>query len=317
MKLKVLLAFMLVFLLLLYSCDGVERREGNTDTGDSVTTYIESEHDSEKQTDTEEETDSLPSVTVAGAEITFFDVGKADFILIRCGGENMVIDSGYEENKKFVIEKLKENGVEKIKYLIATHPDKDHIGSMAKILTEIETECLYICPVEKDSTAYKNMMNAAEKNSVNTVVAECGDTLTLGEAVFDVISPNEKLVSDGDENEASIVMMMRYGAVRVLFCGDAQKNAEKEMLNSEYDLSADVIKIGHHGSNRSSGKEFLSRVGADYAVISTGIADGEKYISDKVIKKLENNGTKIFRTDLCGSVFMVTDGDKIEITTEY
>lgn len=317
MKHKVLLAFMLVFLLLLYSCDGTKRYEENTDTENALTSYIESKYESEKQTDTAEDTDSVPAVTAEGAEITFFDVGKADFILIRCGGENMVIDSGYEENKKFVVEKLKENGVEKIKYLVATHPDKDHIGSMAKILTEIETECLYICPVEKNSDAYKNMMNAAEKNSVNMVVAECGDTLTLGDAVFDVISPNEKLVSDGDENEASIVMMMKYGMVRVLFCGDAQKNAEKEMLNSEYDLSADVIKIGHHGSNQSSCKEFLSRVGADYAVISTGIANGEKYISDKVIKKLESNNTKIFRTDLCGSVFMVTDGDKIEITTEY
>lgn len=317
MKLKILLAFTLVFLLLFCSCNSTERREENTDTEQVNDSYGESEYESEKPSDTEEDTDNFPTNTMQGAEITFFDVGKADFILIRCGGESMVIDSGYEQNKKFVIEKLRENGVDKIKYLVATHPDKDHIGSMAKILTEIETECLYICPVEKNSDAYKNMMNAAEKNSVNTVVAECGDTLTIGNAVFNVISPNEKLVSDGDENEASIVMMMKYGAVRVLFCGDAQKNAEKEMLNSEYDLSADVIKIGHHGSNQSSGKEFLSRVGASYAVISTGIADGEKYISDKVIKKLENNNTKIFRTDLCGSVFMVTDGDKIEITTEY
>ncbi len=316
MKLDRLFAFTLVFLLFFSSCDGSDGQSDISDTKGPFPTD-ESRIDGESESCVANETDSVPTETIYGARITFFDVGKADFILIRCDGENMVIDSGYTENEDFVIEKLCENGIEKIKYLVATHPDKDHIGSMAKILDSVETECLYICPIEKNSNAYEKMMNAANKNSVKTKIAECGDTLTLGNAVFDVISPNEKLVSDGDENEASVVMMMKYGTVRILFCGDAQKNAEKEMLNSGYDLSADVIKIGHHGSNQASGKEFLSRVGAKYAVISTGVADGKKYVSDKVIKKLENSDTKILRTDLDGSIFMITDGDKIEITTEY
>ncbi len=249
--------------------------------------------------------------------VTFFDVGKADFILVQTDGKTAVIDTGYDDNWDTVKEELKKRNIENIEYLIATHPDKDHIGCMNKVMKNFNVNTLYVCPLEADSKEYEKMMKAADKYSVQVKNARDGDTFSLGAARFLTVSPNDELLGLNDENEASVVLLMTFGERKVLFSADAQKEAESMMTYSEYDISADVIKIGHHGSAQSSSAKYLEKVGAKYAVISTGEQDGEKYVSSDVIKKLNDRDMKIYRTDLQGNIIMYCDGERIEFETQY
>lgn len=305
MKLRSMLAFISVLLLLFSACS--PSVSDDTESGGRFEEMTAAE-----QTERAEEVTFTPSL-----KVTFFDVGKADFILVECEGEYMVIDSGYKENDDFVIESLKSNGAERIKYLVATHPDKDHIGSMSKIIKKLQVDELYLTTHEGNNDEYEKMMKAAKKHDIKTVYAEVGDKLTLGSAELDIISPNDELLSLDDDNESSIVMMMRYKNIKVLFCADAQSQAEAQLLKSGYELEADVIKIAHHGSNKASGKDFLSAVSPHYAVISTAIADGKEYMSSDTEEKLKTLGAKIYRTDLLGTVVMTSDGEDIAFRSEY
>ncbi len=249
--------------------------------------------------------------------VTFFNVGKADFILIQSGGECAVIDTGYSTDWGNVRESLKDRDIENIKYLIATHPDKDHIGCMDRVMENFTVGQLYTSGVQVDSKQYENMMSAAAENSVPIKTAQTGDVMYVGAARIETLSPTQELVDSGDENEASVVLMLTYGKCKILLCADAQKKAEKSMMASGANLSADVIKIGHHGSNKSSSKSFLDEVGAEYAVISTGKADGEEYISDKVLNRLDERNIEVLRTDINGDINLICDGENIRFETEY
>ncbi len=261
----------------------------------------------------------IPPVSPVANEltVTFYDVGKADFILIQTEGKTAIIDTGYSDNWELVEQALNENGVKTVDYLIATHPDKDHIGCMNKVMKNYTVTTLYMCPLEADSKEYKKMMKASSENGVAVRKANVGDTFTLGKAEFLTLSPDAELVDAGDENEASVVLLMTYENVKMLFSADAQLEAEKKIVSSGVDISADVIKIGHHGSEQSSSESYLKKVGAKYAVISTGERDGEKVISSDTVDKLNGIGSVIFRTDLQGTVTVKTDGENIEFETEY
>ncbi len=307
MKRIILLTSYLLLLCFLFSCSGNSSAGTSDDSKqDTVTAKIT------EQTVSVSSEPMIPSLTV-----TFFDVGKADFILIQTGGKTAVIDTGYSDSWEVVEKALNDRSITNVDILIATHPDKDHIGCMNKVMKNFSVSKLYMSPIEDNGKEYEKMLKAADKSSVPVQKAALGDTFTLGEAEFLTVSPEADILELKDENEASIVLLMKYKNIKVLFSADAQLKSERKMVNGEYDISADVIKIGHHGSVQSSSADYLDAVGARYAVISTGEADGEKYISSETVKKLNERNMITYRTDLQGTVTMHTDGERIEFETEY
>lgn len=250
--------------------------------------------------------------------IYFLDVGKADAILMECEGEYALLDAGTSDKADEIITWLRRLKVEKLTYVFASHPDKDHIGSMADIITRYAVDS-FIEPripedLRPDTDEYNAMIDALEAKAVPVRSITAGETYTLGGASIDVLSPGPD-TEYSDVNDCSLVLKLRYGDFSVLFCGDIEKQAEEDLFESGTDLSAAVIKIAHHGSKTSSSEAFLNAVGAQYAVICVG-QDKNNLPKKSVLQRLDEMDMEVYRTDLDGTVIFSSDGGIIKTYQE-
>lgn len=253
--------------------------------------------------------DATPAVA-QGFELHVLDVGKADCLLIRCDGLYMLVDTGEREDEATIREYLAAQGVTRPELLVATHPDKDHIGGMPWILREYDVAQAWLCPLSRESDPYMSMMFALSAEGTPVERPMAGASRTLGGATIEVLSPGEELLADGDKNECSLVLRVTYGETRFLLMADAQKDAEQYLLDSGRELSADVLKVGHHGSDKATTRKLLRAVNASYAVISGDDPDGD------TLDKLSEEGAAILRTDRDGTVVFRSDGASIDVRTE-
>lgn len=244
------------------------------------------------------------------------DVGKADSILVECENHFMLIDGGTPECGKKVVRYLNRRGVSKLDYIINTHPDEDHIGGLKSVISSVGTVHFFapqILPefVPSDS-AYLDTMQALKEAELSAESPKAGDEFSLGDAKFLVLGP---VCPGNSTNNSSIVLMISYHNVRFLMMGDAEKEEEDSLLASGCNLTADVLKVGHHGSNTSSTEAFLKDVQPKYAVISVGY-DRNKLPKNDVLKRLFQVGAKTYRTDISGTVIFLSDGKNISVQTE-
>lgn len=257
-------------------------------------------------------------VNSASGELSvhFLNVGCADSVYINCGEYNILIDAGNEGLQSKPVTYLRENGVKKLDLVIATHPDKDHIGGMEEVAGTFPVERFWMPRVKEklvpDSDFYTGMLWNLEKQGTKAAYPCAGEQLKLGDMVFTVLSPSKTY---SDTNNSSIVVRLSFGRNSFLFTGDAEKKAESDMLKSGMNLKADVLKVGHHGSKSSSTKEFLKAVSPRYAVISVG--DNSYGLPKKtVIRRIEKLGAEVYRTDRSGTVVFYSDGAHLSIHTQ-
>ena len=242
-------------------------------------------------------------------KVHFLDVGKADAILVQFDDQFMLVDTGLDETEDVVWEYLKDVGVSKLTCIVATHPDKDHIGGADMVL-------LKVSPISKDSSYYEAMMRTADMISVPVEIPQVGDSWQLGEASVTVIGPGEAALETEDKNEGSLILYISYRDVAFLLMGDAKNVSEKELMRSGFDISADVIKVGHHGSKKASSFDFVKKVSPQIAVISCGYKKGETLPDSKTLDTLMFLGVRTYRTDLDGTIVVSTDGEQINVMTE-
>ncbi|MCM1529440.1 MAG: MBL fold metallo-hydrolase [Alistipes sp.] len=250
--------------------------------------------------------------------VHYIDVGQGDAIYISCGDKNMLIDSGEVSQGDTVCAYLHEQGVETLDYVIGTHPHSDHMGGMAAVVQEFDIG-EFIMPHLADedfpTTKYfERFLNAAEEKELNITEAELGMKVPFGDAQWEVIAPIGEKYSN--TNNYSVGIILRYGERSFIFTGDAEKQVEKQILENYPLRHIDVYKAGHHGSDTSSSEEFLEAISPDYAVISCGEGNSYGHPHDVTVEKLEKYTDKIYRTDLCGTVVITTDGDNISVSTE-
>lgn len=248
--------------------------------------------------------------------VHFLNVGCADSIYINCGEYNVLIDAGNESINNKPIAYLRENGVKKLDLLIATHPDKDHIGGMADVVDAFPVERFWTPQLKQKlvpaSGFYTDLLDGLDRQSVPVTNPWAGEQVKLGGMIFTVLSPS-KLYSD--TNDSSVVVRLSFGKNSFLFTGDAEKKAENDMIKSGMNLKADVLKVGHHGSKSSSSKDFLKAVHPQYAVISVG--DNSYGLPKKaVIKRIEKLGAAVYRTDRYGTVVFYSDGEQLTVHTQ-
>lgn len=244
--------------------------------------------------------------------IIFFYVGQADCTLIKLNDEVMLIDSGNNSDGQKVVSFLQEKNITQIDYLVGTHADEDHIGGIDDVIENIEIGTFFIPIIGKDGTDYKNAVEAAKTKGITIQNPTIGETFTLGEAEFEIMSAMEE--EGTSDNNSSIVIELTYNSTNYLFMGDA----ETEVENSRSWDKVNVLKVGHHGSNSSSSEKFLKQVKPQYSIIEVGKNNSYNLPSDKAIKRLEESGTQILRTDKAngdevGSFWLTSDGNTIDI----
>lgn len=249
--------------------------------------------------------------------VYFLDVGKADSIIIQFDDEFAMIDTGTVDRKDDIEIMLRKLGVERLKYLFLSHPDSDHTGSASHIISGFEVGEV-IQPVIRDelidyeaNRELSAALDAANDKAVPLSYTNSG-TYSLGKAEMEILGPIEEHF---DVNDYSLVIKLKYEDTSILFCGDMEERAELQMIDAGIDLSADVLKAGHHGSRTSTSEAFLRAVKPDYAVLCTG-KDRDNLPTAEILKRLEDNGVVMYRTDLDGLVTLSSNGEEIIFATE-
>ena len=246
-------------------------------------------------------------------EVHYIDVGQADSALLLCGGESMLIDGGNLAASDLVVAYLADQGVEELDYVVCTHAHEDHVGGLAGALSQYPAGEVLSPVTEYDSQAFGNFLKYTQEQGLSLTVPEPGDTWTVGTAAVTVLGP----VQDYDDtNNTSIVLRVDFGETSFLFTGDMERSAEEDLLESGAWLEADVLKVGHHGSDTSTSYPFLREVDPDYAVISVGENNDYGHPSEDTLSRLRDDDVTVYRTDLQGDVVCTSDGTSLTFTVE-
>lgn len=255
---------------------------------------------------------SRGSIPQGNAEIHFIDVGQGDATLIMTSEGNILIDCGPRDAKDAVLNYLSQNGIEKIKYAIFTHPHEDHMGCASYVLEQVEVENIIMPDAVSTAKFYEDALEVIEKKDINVIKASSGAEYSLGGFNMKLLSPNSEKYSS--LNNYSVVVLADFGENSFMFTGDAEKLAEEEILKvyGNEDLKCTLLKVGHHGSDTSTSEDFLKAVSPKYAVISVGEGNSYGHPSEKTLLMLEKYNVEYYTTEKEGSIVFVTDGTKLE-----
>ena len=263
----------------------------------------------------------LPQATTAPTEpprkqtlaVHFIDVGQADCALLECEGKFMLIDGGNVEDSSLVVSYLRKQGVEELEAVICSHAHEDHVGGLPGVLAVFPTKAVYAPTRVYSSKCFDDFVYYADQQRLTITIPNPGDTIALGSATATVLGPVE---SYADTNNTSIVLKVRFSENTFLFTGDMETDAENDMLDAGAKVKADVLKVGHHGSNTSTGYRFLYEVDPAFAVISVGADNAYGHPHDEPMSRLRNADVTIYRTDEMGAVIAVSDGKNISFSWE-
>ena len=257
--------------------------------------------------------EAAPPAEGGSLQVHFIDVGQADAALVICDGHYMLIDGGNAEDSDLVYSYLERHGAKNLDYMVASHAHEDHIGGLSGALNYAKVDTA-LCPVtEYSSKVFQNMVKYLEQQGKSLTVPAPGDKFDLGSARVEILGPVQEY---DDTNNTSIVLRIDYGETSFLFTGDMETGAEKDLLESGANVRATVLKAGHHGSDTSTGYQFLREVSPQYTVISVG--EGNKYghPSNEVLSRFRDAGTEVYRTDMQGHVIAESDGKTVTFRTE-
>lgn len=240
--------------------------------------------------------------------VHFIDVGQADCSLIKLGDLDILIDGGNAADGFSVYNYLSRVGVDDIDLMIATHAHEDHYGGLSYVLNRIETEQVWVTTDSYVNSLYGSFCSTAQKQGLTLLIPEIGHVFERDGLTVTVLGP---MVDYEKTNNTSLVVMVEYGQYRFLFTADMESLAEEDLLASGVDLSADVLKVGHHGSYTSSSAAFLDAVDAEYGVIHVGEDNEYGHPHDVSMNRLLGSGITLYRTDRMGSVVIATDGTEL------
>lgn len=244
--------------------------------------------------------------------IHFIDVGQADAALVECDGHYMLIDGGNKADSNVIYTVLKNADVTHLDIVVGTHAHEDHIGGIPGAFNYASAD-LTLCPATNyDSDAFDDFARYANEKGGGITVPSVGDVYTLGSAEVRILGVN----GGSDTNNTSIVLKVQYGETAFLFTGDAEREAEQAILNSGADLSATVLKVGHHGSDTSTTYPFLREIMPTYAIISVGTGNSYGHPTDDTLSRLRDADVTVYRTDLQGDIFVTSDGESVTITSD-
>ncbi len=254
-------------------------------------------------------------------DIIFLDVGQGDAALIRFpNDQTMLIDAGYRSRRedmgeRVVVPVLNHFGMDKINWLVMSHPHSDHIGGIESIVQQVKVDTVLDTYIDYHSWTYKNLLTLFDKNKITRVIPESGD--------IQYISPNIKLYffspdsiyasSQSNVNNASIVFSLTIQDISILFTGDLEMEGDHVISQFGSLLTSDILKVAHHGSITSTTSELLNKIHPKYAVVSVGEGNKFRHPSSIVMDRLKSYNIQINRTDQSGAIWFKTDGKSLWI----
>lgn len=248
-------------------------------------------------------------------KVHFIDVGQADSILIQTpSGLNMLIDAG-ETKSGAILAYLKGLNINRLDYVVATHPHEDHISEMHRIIDNFDIGKFYMPNVGNWTVEYKNMIKSLNNKGIKSLEAKAFVNLNLGSNIrCEIISPSSNNYGD-NLNNWSAVIRLSYGNTSFLFTGDAEALAEKEMINNKFNLKSTVLKVSHHGDRNATCDEFLQAVKPSIAIISAPESSVWGHPHQEVMERLIKNNILIYQTSKSGNIVLTSDSKNISIST--
>lgn len=248
--------------------------------------------------------------------LTMIDVGQADCFLLMQNETTALIDCGTRSTGDDAVEYLKSIGITKLDYVFGTHPHDDHMGGMYDVITNFEVGKIIIPEVKETITTnwYIKLMEELQSGGHNVEHPKVGDTYYLGEATIKVIGMIAE--PNGNTNNYSPIMKVSFGEMDIIMTGDAETEVEEEILANNVNLDAEILKVGHHGSDTSSSEEFLDAVSPDYALISTKVGNKYEHPIKSTMEHLEERNIEVYRTDENGTVIATITSDSVSFSCE-
>ena len=256
-----------------------------------------------------------PAAPVSGDEVQFhfIDVGQGDAALIRTASGDILIDAGTNSSEDELKAYLDKMGVTDIEYAVFTHPHEDHIGGADMVLKNYNVKRVVLPNATSNTKTFTLMMDAIEAENCEVIEAKPDKTFKVGELTCTMLAPISTAYTE--TNNYSVVIRAEYGETSVMFTGDAEIDSEDEMIERYRltgKLDCDILKAGHHGSDTSSGQDFLNAVSPTYAVISVGEGNTYDHPKQVTLTKYDAMNIQYWRTDKEGSIVFTSTGGEPE-----
>ncbi len=246
-------------------------------------------------------------------QIDFIDVGQGDATLVQCDGHYMLVDGGPSDKSRLIYTYLKNRGITYLDWMVASHPDADHVGGLSGALNYASIGTALCSVTSYDTKTFKSFVKYLGKQGKSITVPQCGDTFYLGSASVTVVGP---IRHSEEANNNSLVLKVDYGNTSFLLTGDAEEEEEKDIINTFSGLQSTVLKVAHHGSNASTSYRFLRTIEPEYAVISVGADNSYGHPTENTLSKLRDADVKTFRTDMQRDIICTSDGSSVSFRTE-
>ena len=249
------------------------------------------------------QTQEQPTEVTGELKLHMIDVGQADSFLFVKGDEVALVDCGTRSTGKDAVEYIKSLGITRIDYVFGTHPHDDHMGGMYDIITNFEIGKIIIPQVKEGQVTanwYIKLMRQIVEKNYEVEYSKTGNEYSLGDAKIQIVWQSE-LEQDNVNNYSNIIKVC-LGDMDVLMTGDAETEIEEEVLRSGVQIDAEILKVGHHGSDTSSSDIFLDDVNPDYGLISCKVGNKYEHPTKDTMEKLQQREVEVYRTDECGTV---------------
>ncbi len=272
---------------------------------DAVTT-VSSDTNTSTQNNTNSSTDG-------GFTIHMIDIGQGDSILLECNDEYMLIDAGELGQGGIVNDYLKDHNVTQLDYALITHPHSDHYGGMLDVLKNesVTTKNIVMTEAMNTTRTWEKLVDYIDQKNYNVIFPKTNDTIHLGDTTLTMYVP--EIVKD--LNNCSIVVRAEYDGMSAILTGDAESSEEKLMLDEGFNVQANVLKAGHHGSRTSTSKKFLTAVNPQIALISCGKNNDYGHPHKETVKKFNDINLPMYRTDELGSIVVTFNNGNMSLHT--
>lgn len=271
-----------------------------------------SQQDSAAPSQQDSGTSSATTQTSANVTIKFIDVGQGEAILIALPEKTMLIDAGPTGSAPKIAQVLQELGRNKIDYLVATHPDEDHIGGMADVISSTQIGTIYAPNKTNNTATYRKFLTAIQNNNLQITLAEAGTIIDQTDSYkLEILWP-KKDANFPDTNDYSIIIKLTVGNKTFLFTGDAPTNA---ILNSNPG-HIDVLKLSHHGSRTGTTEQLVRKLSPTYAILSYAVDNSYGHPMQSVLNALHKHSVEIWGTGANGTISITCDGTNIDISGE-